>query len=60
MTAEVPINPGISSDVLIVRKLGVPGHEEFASGTIASGGNQILDKITGQPISSLQNHSRAS
>jgi len=31
-------------DVLIVRKLGVPGREELAMGAIASGGVQVLDK----------------
>lgn len=30
-------------DVLIVRKLGVPGHEELAMGAIASGGIQVLN-----------------
>lgn len=30
-------------DVFIVRKLGVPGHEEFAMGAIASGGVQLVD-----------------
>lgn len=30
-------------DVLIVRKLGVPGHEELAMGAIASGGIRVLD-----------------
>lgn len=30
-------------DVLIVRKLGVPGHEELAMGAIASGGVRILN-----------------
>jgi putative phosphoribosyl transferase len=29
-------------DVLVVRKLGVPGHEEYAMGAIASGGIRIL------------------
>jgi putative phosphoribosyl transferase len=32
-----------SLDVLIVRKLGVPGHEELAMGAIASGGVRILN-----------------
>jgi predicted phosphoribosyltransferase len=32
---EVPL------DVLIVRKLGLPGHEEFAMGAIASGGTMV-------------------
>lgn len=30
-------------DVFMVRKLGVPGHEELAMGAIASGGVRILD-----------------
>lgn len=29
--------------VLVVRKLGVPGHEEYAVGAIASGGEVVLD-----------------
>jgi putative phosphoribosyl transferase len=31
-------------DVFIVRKLGVPGHEELAMGAIASGGVRVLNK----------------
>jgi predicted phosphoribosyltransferase len=31
-------------DVFIVRKLGVPGHEELAMGAIASGGVRILNR----------------
>ncbi|HET9482076.1 MAG TPA: phosphoribosyltransferase [Candidatus Polarisedimenticolia bacterium] len=30
-------------DVLVVRKLGVPGHEELAMGAIASGGIRVLN-----------------
>ena len=30
-------------DVFVVRKLGVPGHEELAMGAVASGGVQILN-----------------
>jgi putative phosphoribosyl transferase len=30
-------------DVFIVRKLGVPGHEEYAMGAIASGGVRVLN-----------------
>jgi len=30
-------------DVFLLRKLGVPGHEEFAFGAIASGGVRVLD-----------------
>jgi len=31
-------------DVMIVRKLGVPGHEELALGAIASGGVRVLNR----------------
>jgi putative phosphoribosyl transferase len=31
-------------DVFVVRKLGVPGHEELAMGAIASGGIRILNR----------------
>lgn len=30
-------------DVFVVRKLGVPGHEEYAMGAIAGGGARVLD-----------------
>ena len=33
---------GAHFDVLIVRKLGVPGHDEYAMGAIASGGVMVL------------------
>jgi putative phosphoribosyl transferase len=33
-------------DVFIVRKLGVPGHEELAMGAIASGGVRVLNDDT--------------
>ena len=32
-------------DVLVVRKLGVPGHEEYAMGAIASGGIRVLSQV---------------
>jgi predicted phosphoribosyltransferase len=31
-------------DVFLVRKLGLPGHEEFAMGAIASGGVRVLNE----------------
>jgi predicted phosphoribosyltransferase len=31
-------------DVMVVRKLGVPGHAEFAMGAIASGGEYVLNR----------------
>jgi putative phosphoribosyl transferase len=33
-------------DVFLVRKLGVPGHEEFAMGAIATGGVRVLNAET--------------
>jgi len=38
-------------DVFIVRKLGVPGHEELAMGAIASGGMRVLN---GEVVEGLQ------
>src|ERR1700716_1052096 len=35
---------GAPLDVFIVRKLGVPGHEEYAMGAIASGGVRVLNE----------------
>lgn len=34
---------GAPLDVFLVRKLGVPGHEELAMGAIASGGTRVLN-----------------
>jgi putative phosphoribosyl transferase len=33
-------------DVYVVRKLGIPGHEELAMGAIASDGSYIIDQFT--------------
>jgi predicted phosphoribosyltransferase len=41
---EIARRLGAPLDVFVVRKLGVPGHEEFAMGAIASGGVRILDQ----------------
>ena len=41
---EVARALGVPLDVFLVRKLGVPGHEELAMGAIASGGVRILNK----------------
>jgi putative phosphoribosyl transferase len=41
---EVATALGVPLDVLIVRKLGVPGHEELAMGAIASGGVRIVNE----------------
>src|SRR2546425_11005647 len=41
---EVAQRLGVSLDVFVVRKLGVPGHEELAMGAIASGGVRVLNE----------------
>jgi putative phosphoribosyl transferase len=61
-------------DVFIVRKLGVPGHEELAMGAIASGGvrvlnatvielfgltNAVIDKVADQELLELQRREQA-
>lgn len=40
---EVATGIGAALDVFMVRKLGLPGHPEFAMGAIASGGIRTLD-----------------
>jgi putative phosphoribosyl transferase len=40
---EVATALGAPLDVFLVRKLGVPGHEELAMGAIASGGKPVLN-----------------
>lgn len=44
VAAEIAKALGHSLDVLLVRKLGVPGHEELAFGAIASGGVQVRNE----------------
>ena len=41
---EVARALGAPLDVFVVRKLGVPGHEELAMGAIASGGVRVLNE----------------
>jgi predicted phosphoribosyltransferase len=41
---EVARRLGAPLDVFLVRKLGVPGHEELAFGAIASGGTRVLNR----------------
>jgi len=43
---EVAKALGVSLDIFVVRKLGVPGHEELAFGAIASGGIRIINRST--------------
>jgi len=40
---EVANSLGVAFDVFVVRKLGVPGHEELAMGAIASGGVRLVN-----------------
>jgi putative phosphoribosyl transferase len=44
VAAHVARALGAPLDVFIVRKLGVPGHEELAMGAIASGGVRVLNR----------------
>src|SRR3954469_11569236 len=41
---EVARRLGAPLDVFVVRKLGVPGHEELAMGAVASGGVRVLNE----------------
>ena len=40
---EIALQLDAPLDVFVVRKLGVPGHEELAMGAIATGGIRVLD-----------------
>ncbi len=44
VAAEVARQLGAPLDVFVVRKLGVPGHEELALGAIATGGVRVLNQ----------------
>lgn len=44
VAGEVAARLRVPLDVLVVRKLGVPGHEELAMGAIASGGTTVLNQ----------------
>jgi predicted phosphoribosyltransferase len=44
VAAEVAKILAAPLDVFLVRKLGVPGHEELAMGAIASGGTRVLNQ----------------
>ena len=46
VAAEVASALGAPLDVFVVRKLGMPGHEEFAIGAIASGGNPFAPRYS--------------
>jgi putative phosphoribosyl transferase len=71
---EVARALGAPLDVIVVRKLGVPGHEEYAMGAVASGGIRVLndevvrgmhigaasiDATTARELAELQRRERA-
>jgi predicted phosphoribosyltransferase len=41
---EIAAGLGVPLDILVVRKLGVPGQEELAMGAIASSGGRVLNR----------------
>ena len=50
VAAEVAEALGAPLDAFLVRKLGVPGHEELAMGAIASGGIRVLNEEVVGPL----------
>lgn len=44
VAAEVARELGVPLDVIVVRKVGVPGHEELAAGAVASGGTTVVNE----------------
>jgi predicted phosphoribosyltransferase len=42
---EVALELSLPMDILIVRKLGVPGQEELAMGAVASGGTVVINQL---------------
>jgi putative phosphoribosyl transferase len=50
VAAEVARALRVELDVFLVRKLGVPGHEELAMGAIASGGVRVMNEDVLQQI----------
>jgi len=66
---EVALHLNVPLDIFIVRKLGLPGHEELAIGAIASGGirvvndeiirmlhipDEVIDRVAQQELKELQ------
>src|SRR5215207_879366 len=51
VAAEVARVLNVPLDAFLVRKLGVPGHEELAMGAIASGGVRVLNEDLIQHLS---------
>ncbi len=51
VAAEVARHLGAPLDIWVVRKLGLPGHEEYAVGAIASGGVRTMNELPGPALS---------
>lgn len=48
VASQVAASLGADLDLMLVRKLGMPGHEELAMGAIATGGARVInDEIVG-------------
>jgi putative phosphoribosyl transferase len=57
---------GAPLDVIVVRKLGLPGHEELAMGAIGEGGYRVLDRdlirrarVTGEQVQGVERREQA-
>lgn len=50
VAAEIATELKVPFDVFVVRKLGVPGHEELAMGAVASGGVRVLNPEVIEPL----------
>jgi putative phosphoribosyl transferase len=47
---EVAVALQAPLDIVVVRKLGYPGHEEYAMGAIASGGARVMNPLPGAAL----------
>lgn len=56
VAAEIAQALGAPLDVLVVRKIGMPGHAEYAIGALASGGVQVLDMAAAARVPSTRLH----
>src|SRR5690349_9954135 len=50
VAAEIARRLHVPFDVFVVRKLGVPGHEELAMGAIATGGVRLVNDEVAGPL----------
>jgi putative phosphoribosyl transferase len=50
VAAEVAARLGAALDVLVVRKLGAPGHAELGIGAVGEGGVRVVDRRTVQAL----------